>query len=202
MRERKIEIRNINDLILYENNPRNNDNAVDKVAESIKEFGFNVPVVIDKNDVVITGHTRIKACRKLNIENIPTIKAGDLSPEQVKAYRLADNKIGELAEWDFNMLENELEQLSEMDLDFDMTDFGFTSEDMNKSLLSGEEDEYLDINFEGKEGNTSFDRKLTFSNKTVIITEEEEEMLVEVFEDYVKEKGVMFGFVRWLLNER
>lgn len=120
MKERKIEIRNIEDLILYENNPRNNDNAVDKVAESIKEFGFNVPVVIDKNDIVITGHTRIKACRKLGMENIPTIKADDLSPEQVKAYRLVDNKIGELAEWDFDLLESELAEI-----DLDMKTFGF-----------------------------------------------------------------------------
>lgn len=111
------------DLIPYENNPRNNDNAVDYVAKSIKEFGFKVPIVISKDNVVITGHTRLKASEKLGIEEIPCILADDLTEEQVKAYRLADNKVSEFSSWDFDKLDIELESLK--DLDFELTDFGF-----------------------------------------------------------------------------
>lgn len=99
---------NINDLIPYENNPRINDNAVDAVANSIKEFGFKVPIVVDKNNVIVAGHTRLKAAQKLGLEEVPVIVADDLTEEQIKAFRLADNKVSELADWDFSKLEEEL----------------------------------------------------------------------------------------------
>ena len=105
----------------YENNPRNNDSAVDAVAESIREFGFKVPIVIDGNNMIVCGHTRVKAAKKLGIETIPCIIANDLTPEQIKAFRLADNKTGELAGWDFAKLEEELAALD----GFDMSAFGF-----------------------------------------------------------------------------
>lgn len=107
-------------LVPYENNPRLNDNAVEAVANSIKEFGFNVPIVIDKNNVIIAGHTRYKAGKKLGLETVPCYRADNLSEEQVKAFRLVDNKTAELAEWDFAKLEEELSGI-----DFDMSDFGF-----------------------------------------------------------------------------
>lgn len=113
------------DLREYENNPRNNDGAVQAVTESIKEFGFKVPIVIDRDNVIVAGHTRYKAAQRLGLETVPCIIADDLTPEQVKAFRLADNKTGELAEWDLPALEIELAELSEMSLDFDMSDFGF-----------------------------------------------------------------------------
>lgn len=112
----------ISSLIEYENNPRNNDGAVDAVAESIKQFGFKVPIVIDRDNVIVAGHTRLKAARKIGLEKVPCIVADDLTPEQIKAYRLADNKTGELAEWDFSALEIEL---GEVENDFDMSAFGF-----------------------------------------------------------------------------
>lgn len=115
----------LEDLREYENNPRNNDGAVQAVADSIKEFGFKVPIVVDRDNVIVAGHTRLKAARLLGLETVPCIIADDLTPEQVKAFRLADNKTGELAEWDFSALEIELAELSEMALDFDMSDFGF-----------------------------------------------------------------------------
>ena len=112
----------------YENNPRNNDSAVDAVAESIREFGFKVPIVIDGNNMIVCGHTRVKAAKKLGIETIPCIIANDLTPEQIKAFRLADNKTGELAGWDFAKLEEELAALD----GFDMSAFGFVqNEDVN-----------------------------------------------------------------------
>ena len=113
------------ELIPYANNPRENDGAVDAVAKSIKEFGFKVPVIIDKDNTIICGHTRIKAAKQLKMEKVPCILADDLTEEQVKAFRLADNKVGELASWDFSKLEDELKDLDEMNLDFDMADFGF-----------------------------------------------------------------------------
>ena len=121
----QIEEVNINELTPYRNNPRNNDAAVDAVAASIKEFGFKVPIIIDKDNVIVAGHTRLKAAQKIGLENVPCIKADDLTPEQLKAFRLADNKVGELATWDFDKLEEELTELDALDLDFEMSDFGF-----------------------------------------------------------------------------
>ena len=113
----------LNELVPYENNPRDNDKAVDAVAASIKEFGFKVPIVIDSDNVIIAGHTRLKASEKLGLDTVPCIIADDLSDEQIKAFRLADNKVGELADWDFSALEMELEGIDEID----MEQFGFES---------------------------------------------------------------------------
>lgn len=121
------------DLREYENNPRNNDSAVQAVAESIKEFGFKVPIVIDSDNVIVAGHSRLKAARLLGLDKVPCIIADDLTPEQIKAFRLADNKTGELAEWDFSALEIELAELSEMDIDFDMSDFGFDLSELEET---------------------------------------------------------------------
>lgn len=110
----------IDELIPYDNNPRNNDEAVEKVALSISSFGFKVPIVIDQNNVIVTGHTRLKAAKKLGLSTVPCIKADDLTDEQIKAFRLADNKVGEIAEWDFEKLAEELENI-----EMDMSLFGF-----------------------------------------------------------------------------
>lgn len=101
----------IDEIIPYERNPRKNDGAVEAVAASIREFGFKVPIVVDAQNVIVTGHTRHKAARKLGLSECPCIRADDLTPEQVRAYRLADNKVAELAEWDFDLLAAELEGL-------------------------------------------------------------------------------------------
>ncbi len=105
----------------YEKNPRKNDEAVKYVAASIKEFGWKVPIVIDKNGIIVAGHTRWKAAKKLGFDEVPCIIADDLTDEQIKAFRLADNKVSEKAEWDFDLLGEELDDL----FDFDMTEFGF-----------------------------------------------------------------------------
>lgn len=116
----KIIEKNIDSLTPYHNNPRNNENAVEPVAASIREFGFKVPIVIDSDGVIVTGHTRLKAAEKLGMKKVPCIVADDLTPEQVKAFRVADNKVSEFATWDFEKLEEELAALS-----FDMSEFGF-----------------------------------------------------------------------------
>ena len=112
----------VEELIPYENNPRFNDDAVEYVANSIKEFGFKVPIVIDKDNVIVAGHTRYKASMELGLTEVPCIVADDLNEEQIKAFRLADNKVSEKAEWDFELLDEELN-----DLDIDMEQFGFDS---------------------------------------------------------------------------
>ena len=112
--------RKIDEIIPYENNPRSNDEAVDYVAKSIEEFGFKVPIILDKNNIIVTGHTRLKAAKKLGLKEVPTIMADDLTDEQIKAFRLADNKVSEYATWNDDLLNIELQ-----DLDIDMSDFGF-----------------------------------------------------------------------------
>lgn len=124
--------KNIEDIKPYENNPRKNEKAVKYVANSIKEFGFKVPIIVDSNNVIIAGHTRYKAAKKLGYATIPCIVASDLTPKQVRAFRLVDNKTGELAEWDLELLNNELSEL----LDFEMLDFGFENV-CDEKLLEG-----------------------------------------------------------------
>lgn len=111
----------VNDLTPYENNPRRNEHAIQFVANSIKGFGFKVPIVIDKNNVIVAGHTRLLAAKELGLEMVPCIKADDLTDEQVRAFRLADNKVSEAAGWDFDALDQELAELD----DIDMNQFGF-----------------------------------------------------------------------------
>lgn len=110
----------ISEITPYENNPRINDEAVKYVKKSIEQFGFKVPIVIDKNGVIVSGHTRYKAALELQMETLPCVIADDLTDKQVKAFRLADNKVGEIARWDQSMLNIELEGI-----DIDMSDFGF-----------------------------------------------------------------------------
>lgn len=117
----QIVYKTINELKPYKNNPRKNDGAVDAVAASIKEFGFKVPIVIDNDGEIVAGHTRLKAALKLNLDKVPCIVADDLTPDQIKAFRLADNKTAELSEWDFDLLNLELDNI-----DLDMSEFGFT----------------------------------------------------------------------------
>ena len=111
----------INELKPYEKNPRKNENAVDYVVKSIEEFGFKVPIVIDKNNVIVAGHTRYLAAKKIGMGTVPCIIADDLTDEQIKAFRLADNKVAEFSEWDFDLLNDELDGI----FDIDMSNFGF-----------------------------------------------------------------------------
>lgn len=120
----EVKLVKIVDIRPYDRNPRNNDGAVDAVAASIKEFGWQQPIVVDRDGVIIAGHTRYKAAKKLKCDTVTVVVADDLTEEQVKAYRLADNKTGELAEWDFSALEEELAGLAEID----MQQFGFELE--------------------------------------------------------------------------
>lgn len=125
------------DVKLYENNPRRNDEAVKPVANSIREFGFLVPVVLDKDNYAVAGETRVKAARdELKLPKIPFVRAAHLTDDQIRAFRLADNKVGEIAEWDFEKLSAELEAVA-----IDMTVFGFS---MLEEIEVNDEDFLMD----------------------------------------------------------
>ncbi|HAP4008426.1 TPA: ParB N-terminal domain-containing protein [Enterococcus faecalis] len=136
-----IKVQKTEDLIPYEKNPRHNEDAITAVAKSIEKFGFKVPIVVDASNVIVNEHTRLKAAKYLGLKEVPTIIADDLTPEQIKAFRLADNKVGEIATWDEELLNAELDELA--DLDFDMTEFGFDLPD-----IEGEEVEVIEDEFE------------------------------------------------------
>jgi hypothetical protein len=118
----QIELRPPGDITPYEHNPRHNDDAVDAVAESIRRFGFRQPIVVDADGVIVAGHTRWKAAKQIGLEKVPVYFAKDLTPEQARAYRLADNKTGELATWDWSALQAEVEALGD---DAGLEAFGF-----------------------------------------------------------------------------
>lgn len=121
--ELKIVYMDINDLLVYDNNPRKNSDAVQYVANSIQQFGFKNPIIIDKNNMIVCGHTRYKAARRLKMAKVPCIMADDLTEDQIRAFRLADNKVAEMATWDYDKLEQEFALLDPME--FDIADFGF-----------------------------------------------------------------------------
>ena len=121
------------ELIPYENNPRNNDGAVDTVAKSIAEFGFRVPIIIDSKNEIVAGHTRLKAAQKLGLKKVPCLLADDLTPEEIKEFRLIENKTRENASWDKKALNAELSELT----DFDMKDFGFDTSKLESVDISG-----------------------------------------------------------------
>lgn len=110
----------LSDVRPYEKNPRKNDNAVDAVAASIRQFGFLVPLVIDREHIIVAGHTRYKAAQRLGMKTVPCVVADELTEDQIKAFRLADNKVGEMAQWDVDLLPLEL-----ADIAMDMSAFGF-----------------------------------------------------------------------------
>lgn len=148
----KIKNMKVNDLIPYENNPRNNEQAIEYVANSIKQFGFKVPIVVDKNNVIVAGHTRWLAAQALEMDEVPVVVADDLTDAQVKAFRLADNKTAEFAEWDVDKLVEELDELT----NFDMSAFGFDLEQLATELITASPnnkgeidlDDYTDDKFE------------------------------------------------------
>lgn len=144
----------------YENNPRHNDNAVDAVANSIREFGFKVPIVVDSEGVIVAGHTRYKAAQKLGLQTVPCLVADDLNEEQINAFRLADNKVGELATWDLDTLKVELDNIG----DIDLSGMGFDLEDVvtgdgfgtDFELPSGDKSEFCQMTFHVHEAQKTY----------------------------------------------
>ena len=132
-------------LVPYGNNPRKNEKAVPAVKESIHQFGFKIPIIIDRENVVVCGHTRLLAAKELGMKEVPCIIADDLTEEQIRAFRLVDNKVGELAEWDVDILPLELADIAQ-----DLSVFGFESISEDEfgeefTLDSGEKKPYQQI---------------------------------------------------------
>ncbi len=138
----QVEMRTLDSVRPYENNPRINDDAVDAVAASIREFGFSQPIVVDADSVIIVGHTRLKAAKKLGLERVPVVVASHLTPDQVRAYRIADNKTAELADWDYDLLPIEIDALKEANYDLGL--LGFDSEELAKIMGNGIEEGLTD----------------------------------------------------------
>lgn len=148
MKELKIIYKTLDEIMPYERNPRNNENAIEYVANSIKEFGFKQPIVIDAAGVIVAGHTRYQAAKSLGLEEVPCIMADDLDPYQVAAYRLADNKVAEFSGWDFSMLESEIVEIEDS---FNLADFGF---DVFEETTLGLDDFFEDSEEKEKESKT------------------------------------------------
>ena len=127
----QIKMVSVADIIPYENNPRKNADAVQYVKNSIEQFGFKIPMVLDAENVIVCGHTRFLAAQELGITEVPCTYADDLTEEQIKAFRLADNKTAEMSGWDFEKLELELSELPEID----MADFGFQNTEFDENAL-------------------------------------------------------------------
>lgn len=117
---------NIEDIKPYQNNPRLNELSVEYLVKVIKEFGFLIPLVIDVNNIIVAGHTRYEALKKLKYKKVPCIIADDLNDDEVKAYRLVDNKVAELSSWDYEKLRKELQDIKYINLD----EFGFFNDDI------------------------------------------------------------------------
>lgn len=145
----QIVYKHLNEIKPYENNPRINDGAVEAVMKSISEFGFKIPIIIDNNNIIIAGHTRYKAAKGLNIQSVPCITADDMTPEQVKAFRIIDNKTTEFSDWDFEKLKQEFSEI-----DFDFSQFGFENlteavrEELDNTSQELSVDDYSDEQFE------------------------------------------------------
>lgn len=183
------------ELIPYENNPRVNDYAVKKVLDSIREFGFINPILVDTDMVIIAGHTRREASILLGLKKVPYIIVDDLTPEQVKAYRIADNKLAELSSWDEDLLKEELWRLQE--IDFPLEVMGFTEMDL-KDLFTEEYEDPEEEDITPKEEKTTLPM-LRFGSNSIRITPEELTLLSNRYNEYV-ELTPEEGFILWLLR--
>ena len=184
-----IVYKKIEELKPYKNNPRKNERAIQYVANSIKEFGFKVPLVIDEKGTIVTGHTRYEACKMLGINEIPCIIADDLTEKQIKAFRIADNKTNDIAEWDDGLLSIELKDILD---DIDMTDFGFGEFELSMLTEDMEPDGYDDDLI--KQYSNNSDDFLT--NKRLIITyktEEQEQWLKKLLKEDNEELKVVYS---------
>tara|TARA_R110002051_G_scaffold158606_1_gene229978 strand:- start:155 stop:751 length:597 start_codon:yes stop_codon:yes gene_type:complete len=138
----QIELVETNKLLPYINNPRKNLN-IDKVASSIKEFGFQQPIVVDKNYTIIVGHTRFEAAKKLGIKEVP-VQIADLNENQAKAYRIADNRLNQDANWDTKLLNLEFNDL--LSKNFNLDSLGFSNDELDNLLLKTDEESDIDLN--------------------------------------------------------
>lgn len=195
MKERKVQYCSPEELIPYEKNPRDNRLAIDDVVRSIEEYGFTNPILVNEEKVILAGHTRREAAILAGMERVPYIVVDGLTEAQQRAYRLADNKLSELALWDEDLLKEELEDL--LDADYDLSLAGFSDVDLTDLLKDEEDLEDIEPE-EPKEKKTTLPM-LRFGSNSVRITQDELIMLSNRYNEYVEaEPGE--GFVTWLLK--
>ena len=188
MPELKIVYKDINSLKPYKKNARYNENAIEKVAESIKMFGFKNPCVIDKNNVIIVGHTRWSGAKLLGMKQVPCIIADDLTPQQVKAFRLVDNRTSEFASWNFELLQEELEKI-----DYDLSVFEFPDFTVEDTMSVDELESMLDDNTDPTD----------YGNKMELPTEKKEEYKVEITcKNQTEQESLYYELVKRGLNVR
>lgn len=187
MSKLEIQYKKVDELIPYVNNPRLNDHAVDAVASSIKNFGFKVPIIIDAGNEIVAGHTRLKAAKKLGMEEVPTIIADDLSNEEIRAFRLADNKVSEFSYWDYETMFAEIDLIE----DIDMSAFGF------EQMLEDVELDDLFINNPHADANSTF--LLKWHGGNAFTTQEDIEFLNNSLDEY-KSKELNVSFVEYLIS--
>lgn len=188
----KIEEINLGDLKAYENNPRINNKAVKYVADSIKKFGFLVPVVIDKDNVIVCGHTRYLASQELNLKTVPCIRAENLTDKQIKAFRIADNKIHEKSSWNNDLLKEELTQLQ--DFGFDLEDFGFLDFELDYILNDNTENFINDLEENDFNGKNLLNE---FFSMTFVFPKDKEELI----KDYISKNGkedIVNKIISWI----
>ncbi len=195
MKEREVQYCSPEELIPYEKNPRDNRLAIDDVVRSIEEYGFTNPILVNEEKVILAGHTRREAAILAGMERVPYIVVDGLTEAQQRAYRLADNKLSELALWDEDLLKEELEDL--LDADYDVSLTGFSDVDLTDLLKDEEDLEDIEPE-EPKEKKTTLPM-LRFGSNSVRITQDELIMLSNRYNEYVEaEPGE--GFVTWLLK--
>ena len=188
----KIFLRSLESVIPYDRNPRQNDAAVAAVATSIKEFGFRQPIVVDESDVIVVGHARYLAAIQLGLTEVPIHVAKDLTPEQITAYRLADNKTAELAEWDDDLLAAEIAALSGSEID--LSAMGFDEDELAKAVADA-----ANADVPGQSSTQAL--KLKFGKYTVPLDEAEFGKLVAALTHHETKTGSKYGFVSSLFAE-
>lgn len=188
----KIEEIKLVDLKAYENNPRINDKAIKYVANSIKKFGFLVPVVIDKDNVIVCGHTRYLASQELNLKTVPCIRAENLTDKQIKAFRIADNKIHEKSSWNNDLLKEELTELQ--NFGFDLEDFGFLDFELDYILNDNTENFINDLEENDFNGKNLLNE---FFSMTFVFPKDKEELI----KDYISKNGkedIVNKIISWI----
>jgi site-specific DNA-methyltransferase (adenine-specific) len=193
----KVQSMKLSELTPYEGNPRHNEQAIDKVAESIKQFGPRQPIVVDSERVIIVGHTRYFAALKLGLETFPVHVAKDLTPGQAALYRIADNRTAECATWDLDKLRTELEAIAGTSDQSDIIALGICVADWPELAVP----DFEGLETDGDKSAGVRSNLLAIGKYRIALTDAEEAALVATVMKYAEESGTLFGFARWLLTK-
>lgn len=193
----KVQSMKLSDLTPYEGNPRNNEQAIDKVAESIRQFGPRQPIVVDAKRVIIVGHTRYYAALKLGLDSFPVHIAKDLTPGQAALYRIADNRTAECATWDLDKLRAELQLLADGNDQADIVALGICVADWPELAVP----DFEGLATDGDKAAGVRSNLLAIGKYRIALTDAEEAAFVATVMQYSEESGTLFGFGRWLLTK-